>query len=255
MVIPITNYQRLKMDQHCKGLIVELVGPAGGGKSTLFQALQRDAPWIHGRYNPPIWDITSSPFYIRNIISLLPVLFRIYGSGDGHLTRRQMACLALLNGWHKILRKSADNNCEIILLDQGPIFLMAYLNMFGPKKLYQPNLQGWWNKVNDQWIHNLDLIVYLDATNDILIKRIRNRRVDLLNGMSDQDANAFLSKYRTVYEQIITRFTSSDNQARLARIDSSMHSVSDLTANVIDEIEMCERRVLNLITAYLPEME
>ena len=236
MVTSITDLRPVVINKQHAGQIIELVGPAGAGKSTLYTSLGKDFPWIHCTYSPHVWRLTSAPFYLTNLASILPIYLRKHKKGENTINRRQLACLAILNGWHKILRNMADNSHEVILLDQGPVFLMAFLDMNGPRSLYESQFQNWWNKIYENWIHNLDMIVFLDTTNDKLIKRIRNRPTDLLSGMSDEEGEAFLSKYRGVYEQIITNFSSYDSRTSIVRIDSGELTPEEIVIKVVSEI-------------------
>jgi thymidylate kinase len=245
MVTSLEDLQGMTATGPRRGLLVEIVGPPGAGKSTLFRALDKNVEWILGGYIPLQKDFSNVPFYAKNILSLVPILVRLLGEGDRNPNLKDIICMALLNGWHEILRKKVETTGKVIVLDQGAISIMMWLSMWGPQGLHNSNFQGWWNKVYEHWIQNLDMIVYIDTSVDILIKRIRHRYevnnkkvIYHVNGKSDQEASDFLVKCRSVYEQIISRFEQNNHRMQVVKIDSGENNVDDIVRKVISEIKI-----------------
>ena len=237
MVKTINDLMVEKRTNQKGGMIVELVGPAGVGKSTLYQALNKKRyPWLLCYYHPRVWRISSAPFYIKNILLLLPTFVRISGNGDRHLTRREIAFMAILHGWYKILRKKTTNSNKILVLDEGPISIMAYLNVWGPQSLFNSNMQGWWEYIFSQWMQSIDMVVMMDAPEEIIRWRINNRPQDHhLKGESAYVMDDWLKKYRILYDQIVNRLASNNHGIRVIRIDSGINSVDEIINKVLHE--------------------
>jgi thymidylate kinase len=235
MVSTINNTQTKDMTEYGRGLIVELIGVAGVGKSTLYKAFKnKNYPWLICDQVLPVWNISATPFFISNILSLTPLLMRLEMQGDRLLKRREVAFMAMLNGWHGILRKKADKSNKVIILDQGPISMMAYLSVWGPKSLKNSHIQSWWETVYKNWSHTLDFLVYLDTRDEIIIDRIRTR---LQNHHLKEETNDvmgdWIMRYRWLYKQILNRFEANGHKVRVVRIDSGLNSTEEILNNLV----------------------
>jgi len=240
MVTTVTDPQKKKEIGCNKSLIVEIIGPAGAGKTTLFHALEKFDPEIQTVYLPPVWNLRYIPFFVKNILLLTPTLVRLSGKGDRILTRRELAWMAMLRGWPKILKKKAQGDHKVIILDQGPIFLMAILSEFGPKSLRSSSIQGYWEEVEEQWTRTLNMVICLDTSDEILMRRIRTRRDEhLVKDKTDQEMIDFLAKYRTAYDRLINSFLANNRDIRIIRMDTGKNSSEEILNNVINEFELC----------------
>ena len=215
-------------------MIVEIVGPAGAGKSTLFQALEKCDPGFQVEFLPPVWNVAYLPFFVKHILLLAPTLVRMQGKGNRNLTRRELAWMAMLQGWPKILKEKAEGDHKLILLDQGPVFLMTILFEFGPESLRNPEIKGYWGKIKEKWIHTLDMLIWLDTSDEILINRIRSRPdKHLMKNKTDQEIIEFLAKYRRAYERLINTFMMNNPEIRVFQMDTGTNSVDDLIRCVL----------------------
>jgi deoxyadenosine/deoxycytidine kinase len=244
MVAAVTS-PRLNRAGGQRAWIVEIVGPAGAGKTTLFQALEKRAPRMRTAFLPPVWQSDYIPFFVKNIIRLLPVLARMLGRGDRLLTRRELAWMAILQGWPEVLEKEALAGDQFILLDQGPVFLMAILTEFGPRSLRNANIQAWWNKITAKWVKTLDLVVWLDAPDAVLIERIRSRPTDhIVKDKPDHEMKAFLAKYRQEYDRLMSTICENNQGVSLLRIDTSRYSTADIVQSLIDYCNPSENGIV-----------
>jgi thymidylate kinase len=223
-----------------RGCVIELIGVAGVGKSTLYRSLKsRNYPWLICDQVLPVWNISSVPFFIKNITSMMPLLMQTEIMGERLLKRREIAFLALLHGWHKTLRKKADHQGSAIILDQGPISMMAYLSVFGPESLKYDHVQSWWDSIYHKWAQALDLLVYLDTKDEVIIDRIRNRSQDHFLKKETTDVICeWIYKYRGLYTQILNRFESNGRKVKVVRIDSGLNSVDELIKDLLPRIEI-----------------
>jgi thymidylate kinase len=223
-----------------RGCVIELIGVAGVGKSTLYRSLKsRNYPWLICDQVLPVWNISSMPFFFKNITSMMPLLMQTEIMGERLLKRREIAFLALLNGWHSILRKKADQQGRAIIVDQGPISMMAYLLVFGPESLKYDYVQSWWDSIYHKWGQALDLLVYLDTKDEVIIDRIRTRSQDHFLKKETTDVICdWIYKYRGLYTQILNRFESNGHKVKVLRIDSGSNSVDKLIQDLLPRIDI-----------------
>jgi deoxyadenosine/deoxycytidine kinase len=226
-----------RMANQKTGVVVEIIGPAGAGKSTLFDALGKKITEIHCEFLPPVWSITYLPFFIKNFFLLLPTLLSVHG--DRGLSRRELAWMAILNGWPGILERRINQGFKVILLDQGPIFLIAILAGFGPKSLHEAKVNDWWERIIDRWAQTLDIIVWLDSSNEILTRRIRERERDhLVKEKSNREIQEFIVKYRMLYEGVTKQIIAKNPNLRLIRIDTGQYAINEIINKIRSEINL-----------------
>lgn len=238
MVAAIDLSQTMQADC-AHSLIVEIIGPAGAGKSSLYRNLKSSPFGFVGATILPVWKLAYVPFFLKNIIQLIPLFVRVRIHGDRFFTRREIAWMAMLNGWADILKEDSTGQC-CVLLDQGPIFLMSILYGFGPTGLQNAALQKWWEKIFLRWKDTIDLVVWLDAPDEVLMTRIQNRSQDhLVKGKSEAEMLQFLAKYRMVYEYMMDHLAAGNSHTRVLRFDTSQNSVSQIASSVLSEAGRC----------------
>lgn len=236
MATTMSEVVRAHVNGNGKGMIVELVGTAGVGKSTLYRALLKEkTPWLVGDDVPPVWKISTAYFYISNILKLGPTLVRTTTNGGRLLQRRELAFLAILNGWHEILKKKVEQKNNIILLDQGPISKIAYMMVWAPDSLFKSNIQGWWDKVYENWKRTIDMVILMDAADETVIHRVNTRPQD--HHLKGEPKNVFefwLNRYRDIYGYIINKLVSNnEHKIRVIKINSGIYAVDELVQKVM----------------------
>lgn len=221
-----------------RGLIIELIGLAGVGKSTLSRNLRINNPTTIQEYPPSAWNLSCAPFYIKNILSLTPILTRYSLKNIKGVTRREIAFMALLNGWDEVLRKKTENSDNVIIIDQGAISCMAYIQVHSPYYCQNSNTQKWWLQIYDHWAQTIDMIVWLSAPNSTLIHRIKTRHQNHgLQNISEENGDATLRRYYSAYESIIKILSLSNQNFRVLMVDSEKNSPEDVVKIVTSEIK------------------
>ena len=148
--------------------IVEIVGPAGAGKSSLCHALSDSTDNIHLGNFPDVRNISNAPFFIWNGLQLFPALFGLRRHLSRKISRREFAWLSILNGWPGILQRELRNS-RVIFLNQGPVYLLTEVREFGPEYLRRQKTENLWRALYSRWSTTLDMIVWLDAADSELI--------------------------------------------------------------------------------------
>jgi deoxyadenosine/deoxycytidine kinase len=214
-------------------VVVELVGPAGAGKTTLSQVLVQCSEKIVVGAEISLRNKEHLLVFLQNFHSVLPILMARNESGRS-FTWDEVKAMAYLKGWPRILRQQVARRNIIVLLDQGPIFKLATLYAFGPERLRSQAFKKWWNDMFEEWAVLLDMVVWLDAPNPVLEKRINYRdQRHAVKGRPEPEAREFLEQYRTSYEQMLARLTA-DGGPILFQFDTSQTSIEQIAENVLD---------------------
>ncbi|MGB8981835.1 MAG: hypothetical protein WCC12_08165 [Anaerolineales bacterium] len=204
-----------------KPRIVEIVGLAGVGKTTLCNELGRYHEHICLSNFPAVRKISAAPFFIWNGLQIVPAILNLSGHDSRNLTRREFAWLSILKGWPVVLQGQLKNNKPIIL-EQGPVYLLAEINEFGPAYLREQKARFFWQGLYSRWANMLDVIVWLDAADPDLIRRIRGR--DKAHVMKDESIETileFLARYRNAYKQTISDLSVNHPGLRILRFDTT----------------------------------
>lgn len=213
-----------------KPLVVEILGPAGAGKSTLARALsERDNNFLA---DIPLSRKDKIPFFVSNTILMLPPYVRNYRHSNWFDWREARSMAYLKAALHALEKKSPDNEM-VTLLDHGPIYRLTFLREFGPEITTSNTFERWWTRLLNEWIDALDMVIWLDAPNDVLLKRIRNReQIHTIKQKSETEAYEYLDSYRNSFEQLIAE-SGADNQMTLIRFDTHQESVAQIADEVL----------------------
>jgi shikimate kinase len=222
--------------------VVELVGPAGAGKTTLSQVLVQYSEKITVGDEISLRNKRHLLIFLQNIHAVLPILMARNGSGRS-FTWDEVKAMIYLNGWSRVLKRQATERNIIVLLDHGPIFKLATLDAFGPERCGSVAFKNWWNDIFKQWAGLLDVVIWLDAPNPVLETRINHRdQRHLVKGKSEREAREFLERYRKSYEQTLAKLTANGGPT-LFQFDTSQTSIEQIAENVLD---VCKVRTIGI---------
>jgi len=225
-------------------LIVEVVGPAGAGKSTLARTLRQ-----HGEHVRPsirLRQLRYLSFFLKEALVLLPSLVRQYRN-TSWLSLQELKLLIYPNVLHRALEQQALKNAtikgNITILDQGPVFMLTWLysiarlrrlaNCYHSESTSSQIFEEWCNKMLERWSATLDFIIWLDAPDAVLLSRIQNRSDwHIAKEKSKPETIEFLSHFRTSYRHIIAGMTANDGP-RLLCFDTAQESTDQIASKLL----------------------
>jgi len=141
--------------------------------------------------------------------------------------------MVYLKAWHHVLDRQVSNNDMVTVLDHGPIYRLALLRDFGPEITKSQLYERWWDSMLKQWATIMDMVVWLDAPDVVLLERIHTRsRWHIIKRKSGQEACEFLGRYRTSYEHIISALTA-EGGPQVLRFDTDQKSVDQIVDKVL----------------------
>jgi len=141
-----------------RAVVVELVGPAGAGKTTLARGVSAVDATV--RSGLSLWGLPRRRL-LRSAIALLPT---IVGAGFDHAPLRagEIAQMIRLGALRQVVADESLRH-RVIILDEGPVFALSWLDMFFARNSdHVP--AAWRRRVIADWAELLDVVVFIDAT-------------------------------------------------------------------------------------------
>lgn len=220
-------------------LVVELVGLAGAGKTTLSKALTQSNPQITSKLALPRGQMNRHLF--AHTLTFLPGHLR-HCLQQRWFTREELRGLIYLTAWPEFLSRPSGRSQSIQLLDLGPIYRLAFLQEFGPPLTREPRFAHWCSETLRRWHTVLDLVIWLDAPNAVLLERINTREKDhLVKARSAAESEAFFSRYRAGFERVLAQLPAHNGPAIL-RFDTSQNSVERILAQVTTVLQQYQEQ-------------
>jgi shikimate kinase len=222
-------------------LNVELIGPAGAGKTSLLREIgRRDAtiePWQ--RFEQ--W-LRYAPAITRDALALAPTALELLRRHP-HSSRLCFRHLLRLRRLRAVLVSPTMPSVRARLLGEGPVYSLCRLHLEG-NALPAPNrLTEVWRATLAEWPGALDVVISLDAPDAVLAQRIRRRsKAHEVKHGTDREVYAFLQQYRDSYREVLARL-SAPGPLRVIAIDTAETSIDAAAIIVLGLVEQLRATV------------
>jgi shikimate kinase len=215
-------------------MIVELVGPAGAGKTALLRAISaRDSSVRSGLR---IERLQFLPLILWHALALAPAAIDLFADG----TRSWwpgMRQLVRLRTLHPALAREAKSGNRAIILDEGPLFSLTRLSIFQKADVGHGALAREWRAELARWTTELDVVVWLDAPDHVLSERIRSRDKDhMVKDATEQEVTEFLGRYRSAYEGLLDRVRAA-GRVRVVKIQTHENTTDHIAEIILAALE------------------
>lgn len=186
-------------------MLLELVGVAGSGKSTLRNMLKELNPQI-GRVAPP-----PKREYIFPVLKIYFKWFPLYllrYSKTRWFNSKEIKIICYLECWLPYLTRCAVEDDMVVVLDPGSVFWLTAINKFGPELTRDPKFQVWWESMRIKWMNAVDVFIWLDAPTELLIQRVKEREEWHESKLMDHNeiAESF-NTYRKGYSELVDQIS------------------------------------------------
>jgi hypothetical protein len=212
-------------------VVVELVGVAAAGKSTLLRTLSERDPRLRAGVRPPTHR------HVPSAIAMLPTFLALHRPYHAVLWN-EMKRIAYLRTLRSLL---PEQRRPVVVLDEGAVYMLARLLVFGDERIRTAAFARWWSAAIANWASVLRVLVWLDAPDSVLIERLRTRRqVHPVKALPDDEVIRFLGLYRAAYTCVLGELVACGGP-RAVTLRSDLESVDALADRVAAEIRESER--------------
>lgn len=212
--------------------VAEIVGPPGAGKSTVLDVITRRAVGVTAvrKYSAP-----------RHVASYLAASLRVAPLLPSAVTDRQVLAPAARQQANWIVRLEASPRvleveraraAAAVLLDQGPAYTLVRLHPLLSDS--NDRFRRWWVDATTRWADLLDLLVLLDAPDEVLAQRIRSRsKAHVWKTASWNTVRTGIGDHRGRCEAVAGAIGSYGGAARVVRLDTSAGDPDSAAAAVL----------------------
>lgn len=210
-------------------VVLELVGPAGSGKSTLMSVLSQRNPEITGV------RVELRKHWPLVCAAALAATSQNSPGCNGNRGLGQAAALRLYGG---ALRNVLGTAPRVVFLDEGPVFRLVRLRLAAvQERRSAPSTNEAVTTALRRWAGTVDGLVWLDAPDPVLAERIRGRaKAHRVKGSSGGEITDFLAHYRAAYARV-TEELFPEPEARVLHIESDAGNPEDLARRAMAYID------------------
>ena len=209
-------------------LIVEVVGPAGAGKSSLVRALRAGDDTIRRSRSLRAADVA---LIARRAPRWLPIMSRLALTSPG-IARQYARHLVRIEAMDALFPRDTAAGAGVVLLDEGPVFSMALMLAFNEDARGYGTVAEHVVRSANRWASMLDAVVWLDADDAVLTRRIQSReKAHRIKEAAAETAREFLRRYRRAYDTVATRLAAAGTVS-IIRIDTATTSTAAIAARV-----------------------
>lgn len=215
--------------------IWEMVGISGAGKTTLRQRLCQYNERIQFRIPPTKSSYLS--FIVKHTFLWLPIYFR-NGLRARFFTRKEIAMMGYLETWIPYLQMQTLTKGIVVLLDPGSIYWISELQNHSSDFTRSQQYKQWMEKKILQWSNAIDVIIWLDAPDELLFERVLMR--DEWHEAKEQSKEKNFERFareRKSFKQIIA-MRKKLSRPRVFSFCSDQTSTEEMATRILAEINL-----------------
>ncbi len=179
--------------------VVELVGPAGAGKSTLAAMIPERDRRFSGTVS--VWRQPRRSLLISAGALLPTVMAALLGGAP--LKPSEIAQMIRIDALRRRLRRARAEG-RAVLLDEGPVFALSQLLVFYGRN-GDPGYAAWRRRAIRAWADLLDAVVHLDANDAVLAQRIKSRQQPhIYKDAPPEEIAAFCDAFRKAFDRVLS---------------------------------------------------
>jgi hypothetical protein len=217
-------------------LLIEVMGPAAVGKTSLVRTLRSKDDRIRAGLDVP--RTRWFPLLAGKVATLLPVWVLRYRR-DRWFTWNELKSIAFLDAWYRASQRQTFPDALATVIDHGPVYRLARLREFGPAIVRSEPFQRWWRASLDGWLNALDVVVWLDAPDEVLLRRVDQRgHWFLSDDRPSEDKREFLARYRRSFAETFDMGTG--GEPRVIRLRSDQYSLTEMADEVLTALGSAE---------------
>ena len=214
-------------------MVVEVVGPAGAGKTSVLAELARRSDRMQA-----IFDFRQPRYAAYLTLHGLLLLPRVLAwHRPGRISSwPEVRRLLRLSASRRIVEREAAKHA-IVAVDQGPVYTIATLPEYEPGGLGSDGFDRWWKGLLRDWAATLDVVISLDAPDEVLLARIRTRgKWHAVNAQSDGEARRLLERYRGSFERTLA-WLSADGSPKVLRYETGERSLDSIVQEALAALQ------------------
>lgn len=221
--------------------VVEILGPAGAGKTAVSAVLNSRGAGIKAGIT--VWGLPLYSLMLSGFTSL-PDLIRL-GFDRWRVNTEELKQVVRLTALHRLLMQDVNGDpvrwYTALFLDEGIIFELAKPRADIGIGLTNGGLKRWEQNMLDRWSGTLDAVIWLDAPDTVLVERIRTRaKHHRMKNEPDHEIFDFLKRYRAAFEFVISELMRRGNiqVARIRTEDLDAETLADEILEITDTVNM-----------------
>jgi hypothetical protein len=214
--------------------LVELVGPAGAGKTTLARVLPARDPRI--AVAPGVWRQPRRWLAVSALLLIPTVLAALLGGRP--LRWPEIAQMIRIDALRRATRARRRDG-RVLVLDEGPVFALSWLDVVYGRN-GDPGYAAWRRRALAGWGRGLDAVVRVDADDAVIMRRIRERAKDhVVKHRTAADITDFTVRYRRAFDRVLAELTPHGVRVVAVRTDGGG------VVERVDELHAAIREALN----------
>jgi thymidylate kinase len=125
----------------------------------------------------------------------------------------------------------------LVVLDEGPVFALAWLRLFGHQRRRGDALAPWRKQLLEEWAAVLNLVVLVNAPEAVLLERIRARdKPHRVKHRTAEEIGAFLAAYRGAFDEVIAALTA-QHGVQVVTLDSDGAAIDRTAQRLLELLE------------------